>query len=250
MFPKNKNKSLEIKNLSKHIGGLPLADNINLTFHAGQRHAIIGPNGAGKTSLFHLITGELQSDSGKIIYNNKDITKLAAYKRSRLGLSRSFQRNNLFMGYRLKDNLRFAAIAALGLGGCFWRRGSASIEARVLEIAESLDLLDVLESHLSVLSYGSLRQLEIGMALLSRPSLLLLDEPMAGMSAIERQKMLSLLDNLPKDLIYIMIEHDMDIVFDFADIITVMHQGAIVMSGSPEQVRNSPEVRSLYLGKL
>ncbi len=250
MPQKNNIKSLEIKKLSKHIGALALADEIDLLFKAGERHAIIGPNGAGKTSLFHLISGELQSDSGAIFYGGKDITKLAVHKRVALGMARSFQRNNLFMGYPLRDNLRFAAIAALGLGGCFWKRGNDLIEERVLEIATNLDLLDVLDTPLSVLSYGSLRQLEIGMALLSRPSLLLLDEPMAGMSHAERQNMLSVLGNLPRDLICIMIEHDMDIVFDYADRITVMNQGAIVMSGNPLEVRNSEKVRALYLGKL
>ncbi len=250
MQQKNKSKSLEIKKLSKHIGALALADEIDLVFQAGERHAIIGPNGAGKTSLFHLISGELQSDSGKILYDGKDITKLPAHKRVHLGMARSFQRNNLFMGYRLRDNLRFAAIAALSLGGCFWKRGNDSIENRILEIAENLDLLDVLDMPLSSLSYGSLRQLEIGMALLSRPTLLLLDEPMAGMSHAERQNMLTILGNLPRDLICIMIEHDMDIVFDYADKVTVMNQGGIVTSGSAVDIRNCEKVRSLYLGKL
>ncbi len=241
---------LEIKQLCKHVGDLALADRIDLTVHRGERHAVIGPNGAGKTSLFHLLSGEMSCDSGQIFYRDNDITYLPSHRRVSYGIARSFQRNNLFMGYLVIDNLRFAAIASLGLGHCFWRRSYGIIDERVEQVANDLSLQDVLHVPLLSLSYGSLRQLEIAMALLGRPSLLLLDEPMAGMSHLERQKMLGVLDNLPSDLICIMIEHDMDVVFDFADKITVMHQGGIVMSGDSSTVRSSSEVRSLYLGKL
>lgn len=241
---------LEIKQLCKHVGDLALADRIDLTVHRGERHAVIGPNGAGKTSLFHLLSGEMSCDSGQIFYMDNDITYLPSHRRVSYGIARSFQRNNLFMGYLVIDNLRFAAIASLGLGHCFWRRNYGIIDERVEQVANDLSLQDVLHVPLLSLSYGSLRQLEIAMALLGRPSLLLLDEPMAGMSHLERQKMLGVLDNLPSDLICIMIEHDMDVVFDFADKITVMHQGGIVMSGDSSTVRSSSEVRSLYLGKL
>lgn len=239
---------LQIDKLHKRIHGLCLADDISLVFGKGKRHAIIGPNGAGKTSLFNLISGELRADSGCIFYDGVDISGLPVYRRSRLGIARSFQRNNLFTSYSVADNLRFADIAVRGFQDCFWRKSYVCTEFRVQAMAERLGLRDILEYPVAELSYGVLRQLEIGLALMCEPRLLLLDEPGAGMSPGETSMIMGLIDSLDRDLTILLIEHDMDIVFTHADMITVMDGGRILFTGTPSEVRSADSVRAVYLG--
>ena len=239
---------LQIEGLHKRIDGLRLADDISLSIGRGERHAIIGPNGAGKTSLFNLISGELRADSGRILYDGDDISSLPVYRRARLGISRSFQRNNLFMSHSVGDNLRFGDIAVRGLQYCFWRRGYYDTELRVLALSERLGLLDYLDCAVSELSYGVLRQLELALALIGKPRLLLLDEPGAGTNPAETSMIMGLIDSLDDDLTVLLIEHDMDIVFGHADVITVMDGGKVLLTGSPAEVRDSDSVRQVYLG--
>jgi branched-chain amino acid transport system ATP-binding protein len=242
---------LRIEALSKRFGGVLASDGISLEVPAGELHAIIGPNGAGKTTLIGQLAGEIAPDGGRIEFAEIDITRLPAWRRSRLGLARSFQITSLFPDFSALDNVALAVQAHAGHSFRFWRdaRGEPALRepARAalarLAIAERADVL------VSRLSHGEHRQLELAVALATRPRMLLLDEPMAGMGPDESARMVATLRELKGELTILLIEHDMEAVFALADRITVLVYGRIIASGTPEAIRVDEKVREAYLGE-
>jgi branched-chain amino acid transport system ATP-binding protein len=241
---------LEIDGLARYFGALGAVNGVSLAVEAQERRAIIGPNGAGKTTLFNLITGQLAPTAGRILFDGQPITGLPPHAVARRGISRSFQRTNLFPRLTVLENLRLAAAAdgrgSYDLFGSIERRPEAIRRAR--EVAEAVGLADRLTEPATRLSYGEQRQLEIGVALATAPKLLLLDEPTAGMSPEETHRMTRLLATLPRTVTILIIEHDMDVVFSLADRITVLHYGEVLVEGPPEAVRSDARVYEVYLG--
>jgi branched-chain amino acid transport system ATP-binding protein len=242
---------LEIDGLTKRFGGVIASDAISLGVSGGELHAIIGPNGAGKTTLIGQLAGEIAPDAGRIRFEGADITALPTYRRSQIGLARSFQITSLFLDFTALDNVALAVQAHAGHSFLFWRGARRDANLRVparaalarVGLAERSDVL------VSNLSHGEHRQLEIAMALATTPRMLLLDEPMAGMGPEESARMVSTLRELKRDLTILLIEHDMEAVFALADRITVLVYGRIIASGRPEAIRANAEVRQAYLGE-
>jgi branched-chain amino acid transport system ATP-binding protein len=237
--------------LCKSFGALEVARGISLHLPRGARHAIVGPNGSGKTTLFNLLSGELSPDAGRVFIDGRDVTDLPPDARARAGLTRSFQKNNLFPGLTVRESLAVAVAIGVGLGTVFWRRFARAGDTYrgAAAIAERIRLTPYLETIVDTLPYGTQRQLEIGLALAIEPKILLLDEPTAGMSAEETAEMAKLIADLPDELALLVIEHDMEIVFDFAQRITVLDYGRVLAEGTPAEIRASPEVRRRYLGE-
>jgi branched-chain amino acid transport system ATP-binding protein len=241
---------LQIDGLSKRFGGVIASDEITLAMPTGELHAIIGPNGAGKTTLIGELTGEITPDSGRIRFDGADITTLPVWRRSMLGLARSFQITSLFLDFTALDNVALAVQAHSGHSFRFWRdarsepklRGSARAALERVGLAGRADVL------VANLSHGEHRQLEIAMALATRPRLLLLDEPMAGMGPEESARMVRTLRDLKQELTILLIEHDMEAVFALADRITVLVYGRVLATGAPAAIRADEEVRRAYLG--
>jgi branched-chain amino acid transport system ATP-binding protein len=242
---------LQVDNLSKRFGGVVASEAITFDVPAGQLHAVIGPNGAGKTTLIGQLVGEIVSDSGSIRFGGADITALPTYRRSQLGLARSFQITSLFSNFTALDNVALAVQAHSGHSFRFWRDARSETELREPARAalERVGLGPRGDVMVSSLSHGEHRQLEIAMALATRPRMLLLDEPMAGMGPQETTRMVALLRELKRDLTILLIEHDMEAVFALADCITVLVYGRIIASGAPEAIRANAEVREAYLGE-
>ncbi len=241
---------LVIDALRRSFGALVALNAISLTVEERERRAIIGPNGAGKTTLFDIITGRLRPTAGRIVFRGRTITGLAPHRLARAGISRSFQRTNLFPRLSVLENLRLAAAASgRGTYDCFRSVGRLAVSLRRAgEVAEAVGLADRLSVEACHLSYGEQRQLEIGVALATSPRLLLLDEPTAGMSPEETASMTRLLADLPRDVTLLIIEHDMDVVFSLADRITVLHYGEVLSDGAPDEVRADARVYEVYLG--
>jgi branched-chain amino acid transport system ATP-binding protein len=242
---------LEIEGLTRRFGGVIASDGISLAVRKGELHAIIGPNGAGKTTLISQLAGEIAPDAGRIRFDGGDITALPTYRRSQLGLARSFQITSLFLDFTALDNVALAVQAHAGHSFHFWRNARSEAELRTparaaLARAGLAGRTDVL---VSKLSHGEHRQLEIAMALATSPRMLLLDEPMAGMGPDESARMVNTLRELKRELTILLIEHDMEAVFALADRITVLVYGRIIASGSPEAIRANAEVRQAYLGE-
>jgi len=244
------NTVLEAEALHKRYGGLAVVDGLSLSVAAGARHAIIGPNGAGKTTLFNLLSGETGSDAGRILFEGTDITAWSADGRARAGLARSFQRNNLFPEFTVGENLITAIAIRRRLGRVFWRglSGFPDLVGEAETVAAAVGLSEVLGNPARNLAYGMQRQLEVGLSIALEPKLLLLDEPTAGMSPEETRAMQRLVAGLPATMTILLIEHDMDVVFDMADRITVLDQGRVLADGQPDAVRTSEAVRERYLG--
>ena len=242
---------LRVENLVRRFGGLVATDNLSMEVAPGELHAIIGPNGAGKTTLISQLTGQLMSNSGAIHFAGTDVTGLPSYKRSRLGLARSFQITSLFVDFTALDNVALAVQAHAGHSFHFWRNARAEPELRdparaALDRVGLSGRADVLVSNLS---HGEHRQLEIAMALATRPRMLLLDEPMAGMGPEESARVVRTLRELKQELTILLIEHDMEAVFALADRITVLVYGRVIASGAPDAIRQNAEVREAYLGE-
>lgn len=242
---------LRTEHLSRNFGGLMAVNNVNIAVEPGERRAIIGPNGAGKTTFFNLLSGELRPLSGRIFLDEQDITPLPVYERARLGIGRTFQRNNLFLGLTVYENVQLALQQRLGIASRWFQAADAfdELKQEALDLLTALDLEERLFQPAGSLSYGEQRQLEIALALAMKPRVLLLDEPTAGMSPAETAAMVQMIENLPRDVTLLIIEHDMDVVFSLADRITVLHYGEVIAEGTPEEVKNNPRVLEVYLGE-
>lgn len=242
--------TLATRHLFKSFGSLAVTQDVTATFEPGIRSAIIGPNGAGKTTFFNLLAGNLRPDRGTILLGERDITRLDVTARARAGIARSFQRNNLFLDCTVRDSLALACALKARETAVFWRPMTrlAASHARADALADRVGLGDVRNVVVRELSYGSQRQLEVGLALASEPSVLLLDEPTSGMSPEETSQMHRLISGLPRALTVIVIEHDMDIVLDFADRIIVLDYGRVLAEGTPAEIRGSAIVQERYLG--
>jgi branched-chain amino acid transport system ATP-binding protein len=242
--------ALALVDLRRTFGALPAVNGVSLEVAPRERRAIIGPNGAGKTTLFNLITGHLAPTSGRILLDGQPIAGLAPHAVARRGVSRSFQRNNVFPKLPVLENLRLAAAAreagSYDLLGRVERLRKPMERAR--EVAAAVGLAARLDDDAGQLSYGEVRQLEIGIALATAPRLLLLDEPTAGMSPEETQRMTDLLRGLPREITLLIIEHDMDVVFSLADRLTVLHFGEVLVEGTADEVRADRRVYEVYLG--
>lgn len=243
--------ALETEALSKYFGGIIATDSLSLTIRQGARHALIGPNGAGKTTLINLLTGVLAPNSGAIRLNGTAITARKPEDRVKLGLARTFQINQLFLSMSPLEALMLVIAERDGCGWHVFKPLAANRAARdeALKLAIDLRLADVLHHRASALPYGKLRQLEIALAIACRPKVLLLDEPAAGVPEAERKDLLSTLAELPEDVTVVLVEHDMDIVFRFADRISVLVNGSLFAEGSPAEMAADPRVKAVYLGE-
>jgi branched-chain amino acid transport system ATP-binding protein len=242
---------LQATSLTRRFGGLVAVDQVSLDLHRGQVHAVIGTNGAGKSTLINLLSGEIPVSSGEIRLDGRAITTLAQPLRARSGIGRSYQRTTIFPTLPVLENCRLAAQAARQKPWTLWQSATAcraSLDAAHAAL-EAAGLGDALYQTAGSMSHGKKRQLEIAMCLATAPQVLLLDEPLAGMGAEESERMLSMLERLRADHAILLVEHDMDAVFRVADRITVMVNGAVIASGTPEAVRSSPEVQRAYLGE-
>ena len=242
---------LEIEGLSKRFGGVVASDAISLNVPPGELHAVIGPNGAGKTTLIGQLAGELAPDAGRIRFEGRDVTALPTWRRSQLGLARSFQITSLFLDFTALDNVALAVQAHAGHSFHFWRpaRREDSLREPARAALARVGLASRADVLVSKLSHGEHRQLEIAMALATNPRMLLLDEPMAGMGPEESARMVTMLRELKRQLTILLIEHDMEAVFALADRITVLVYGRIIASDAPEAIRANEEVRQAYLGE-
>jgi branched-chain amino acid transport system ATP-binding protein len=242
---------LTIDGLTKRFGGVTASDGIDLAVPEGELHAIIGPNGAGKTTLIGQLTGEIAPDAGCVQFAGQDITALPVHKRSQRGLARSFQITSLFNDFTALDNVALAVQAHAGHSFHFWRdaREDDALRAPAREMLARVGLAERANVIVSSMSHGEHRQLEIAMALATRPRMLLLDEPMAGMGPEESVRMIALLRELKRDLTILLIEHDMDAVFALADRISVLVYGRVIASGEPAAIRANADVRKAYLGE-
>jgi branched-chain amino acid transport system ATP-binding protein len=242
---------LETISLVKLFNGIIASNNVSLQIEKGARHALIGPNGAGKTTLINLLTGVSRPTSGSILLDGEDISDLSTYKRVRLGIVRTFQINQLFSDLTPLETIGLAVSERRGQGLDWWRvvGSRPDLVAEVVEILERFHLTDVIDKRTAVLPYGKQRLLEIAVAIACRPRVLLLDEPAAGVPEGERHEILGAVAALPSDVSVLLIEHDMDIVFSFADRISVLVNGSLFVEGTPEEVANDARVKAVYLGE-
>ena len=242
--------ALRIEHLNRSFGSLVVTDDVNLHIGPGERHVIIDPNGAGKTSLVNQIGGQLAPSSGHILVDGTDITGRSPDQISRMGVARTFQRNNLFQNLSVIENLRLALEVRFGEPLDFFRPAdrNAALMARAKDLMAQVHLGGDGDRTVRNLSYGEQRQLEIGMALAGDPKILLLDEPTSGMSPAETARMIDLVAQLPRTLAILMIEHDMKVVFSVADRVTVLYYGKILATGTPDEIQANARVREVYLG--
>lgn len=251
MFDPLPDPLLRVDNLVRRFGGITATDNLSMEVKPGELHAIIGPNGAGKTTLISQLTGQLMPNSGTIRFAGRDVTHLPSYKRSRLGLARSFQITSLLKDFSAIDNVALAAQAHDGHSFRFW--GNARKERHLRETAraalERVGLGTRADIVVSQLSHGEQRELELAVALATRPQLLLLDEPMAGLGVTESARMVALLKELRKEVTIVLVEHDMEAVFALADRITVLVYGRVIACDAPDAIRRHEEVKRAYLGE-
>jgi len=241
---------LRAQALARHFGGLAAVNDVSLDCRMGEVHAVIGPNGAGKSTLINVLSGDLPPSSGRIELRGRDVTGLASYQISRLGLGRSYQKTNVFLPFTALENCRLAAQSRLGTSMRFFRpaRHFGALADAAERALAAVGLQTRAGVVLSALSHGERRQVEIAMALATEPKVLLLDEPLAGMGAEESARIVELLHALSRDHAILLVEHDMDAVFSVASALTVMVNGNVLESGPPEQIRASRAVQEAYLG--
>jgi branched-chain amino acid transport system ATP-binding protein len=242
--------ALVLEGVSRHFGGLKAVDKVNLAVRAGGRHALIGPNGAGKTTLFNLISGELPTTEGRVVLFGDEVTSLPPHKRAARGIARTFQITKLFPQLTVLENMLLAC-EALDRRKLVMFRGLASygdVVARAKAVLADFGLDGMAQETARNLSYGDQRKLEVALSMAGRPRLLLLDEPMAGLSAGESQSMQAILHRLDPSIAVLLIEHDMDIAFAFAERVTVLHQGRVLTEGHKDEVSADPGVQQIYLG--
>jgi ABC-type branched-subunit amino acid transport system ATPase component len=243
--------ALETKGLEKAFGGLKVTRDLSLKIEQGARHALIGPNGAGKTTVINLLTGVLKPDAGRILLEGNDITDLPVHVRVLRGLSRTFQINQLYADLTPIETIGLAVSERLGRGGDWWRvMGTRDdVNGEITENLARFHLLDVMNEPTATLPYGKQRLLEIAVAIATKPRVLLLDEPAAGVPESERHDILKAVAALPREVTVLLIEHDMDLVFSFADRISVLVNGALLVEGAPEEVARDNRVKAVYLGE-
>jgi len=241
---------LRVRGLTRRFGGVVAVSDVDLDLAAGERRAVLGPNGAGKSTLFNLIAGADTPTSGTVELFDADVTHLGARRRTRMGLSRTFQTSRLLTGLTVEDNLYLAAVGVAG-GRFRLVRGArdAAARERARRTAETVGMTDRLDSLAGDLSHGEQRQLEIGLALAAEPRMLLLDEPAAGLSRAERQLLTALLLSLDREVTLLLIEHDMDVALTVAERVTMMHDGVVIVEGTPAEIRADQRVHDLYLGR-
>jgi branched-chain amino acid transport system ATP-binding protein len=241
---------LRLEEVSLHYGSLRAVDAVSLTVHEGERHALIGPNGAGKSSLLAVIAGTVKSTSGRIIVDGRDVTRAREHSRARFGVVKTFQHSSVFLGMSVLDNVELAVQRACGMGHRAFRPldRARGVWDRARQCLETVHLEHRERELASALSHGERRQLEVALTLAVEPRLLLLDEPTAGMSAAESASFVRLIESLPREVTVLLIEHDLDLVFRLAEQISVMHVGALIASGTPDEVRGSQAVQDAYLG--
>jgi branched-chain amino acid transport system ATP-binding protein len=241
---------LSLKNLSKRFGGVVAVDGASLAVAAGEIHALIGPNGAGKTTLIGLISGALPADQGAIDFNGVELTRAKPHERVRAGLARSYQITSIFRRFSVLDNLALAVQARSGSSFSFWKpvASESALFDEARAIAGQIGLGQKVQVAATRLSHGEQRALEVGLALATRPRLVLLDEPMAGMGPEESRRMIELISRIRSEVTVLLVEHDMDAVFRLADRISVMVNGRLIATGAPQEIKANEEVKRAYLG--
>jgi branched-chain amino acid transport system ATP-binding protein len=242
---------LRVDGVSKRFGGLVAVDTVRLDVRPGEIHALIGPNGAGKTTLVHLLSGAMAPDTGRVFFGGADVTAHAFHERVALGLARSYQVTSLFRTFSVLDNVALAVQARSGSSLAFWKplAGERALFAEARAVLAEVGLAARADTRAGHLSHGEQRSLEVGLALATRPKLLLLDEPMAGMGPEESERMIALIDGLKARVTVLLIEHDMDAVFRLADRISVLVNGRVIATGQPDEIRANAEVKRAYLGE-
>ncbi len=241
---------LEVTGLNKRFGALEATKDLSFAVETGQIHALIGPNGAGKTTLVNQLTGDIRPDSGTIIYKSRDITRFRNYHRARLGIARSFQITHIFENLTVAENMALSICAHHGHNFRFWEKSlnSKVVKRKLPDALAAVDLAHRGNIPARSLSHGEKRQLEVGMALTAKPDLLILDEPMAGMGPGGTIELSKLIRQLKGSMTILLIEHDMDVVFSLADMITVLVYGENIITAAPQEVRQNPQVQAAYLG--
>jgi branched-chain amino acid transport system ATP-binding protein len=241
---------LEAAGLHKSFGALKVTNDVSLRVEKGERRVLLGPNGAGKTTLFNILAGDIRPDAGTIRLANTDITAMPPERRVRLGLARSYQRNNLFDELTIRENLALAIATAAGKAGSIVADplSDPQVQAAIAETAARVGLDGVLDTIVASASYGARRQLEVGLALAAKPTVLLMDEPTSGIGPEMAKSFHALLKSLPRELTVVIIEHDMDLALDVADRVTVLNYGQVVFEGTPAETRASDLVNEIYLG--
>jgi branched-chain amino acid transport system ATP-binding protein len=242
--------ALQVEGLAKVFGGLAAVDGVSLAVASGERRVLIGPNGAGKTTLFHCITGTLKPTAGRVALFGRDVTRAPEHRRTALGMGRTFQITNVFPDLTLGENL---ALAIVGTDRRKWvlhrpLEAFAEVRRQALESLERVGLEGRADLPAKLVSYGERRQLELALALNTKPKVLFLDEPCAGLSPAERQRISQMIAALPRAITLLMIEHDMDVALGLADRVTVLHQGRVILEGPPDEVRANPTVRDVFFG--
>jgi branched-chain amino acid transport system ATP-binding protein len=242
---------LRLRGVGRRFGGLQAVRDVDLEVRAGERRAVLGPNGAGKTTLFNVIAGEFPPTSGSIELFGEDVTILPARTRVGLGLTRTYQTSRLFLGLSVADNLYLSVVGVRGgrLRPVLRPGRDGALRAKARDVAEAVGLAGELGTLVRNLSHGEQRQLEVGMALAGEPKLMMLDEPAAGLSRAERVKLTEMLIALARDVTLILIEHDMDVALTVAEYVTMMHDGQVIVEGTPAEIRANQLVHDLYLGK-
>ncbi|MEA2982248.1 MAG: branched-chain amino acid transport system ATP-binding protein [Alphaproteobacteria bacterium] len=242
--------ALIVQDLSQNFGGVQALSDVSFTVEPGERRLIIGPNGAGKTTLFNMLSGTFRVSGGKVMLFDRDITDVPAYERARMGLARTFQITNLFPRLTVLENVLLALQASDDTAFSLHRRMTANrhLFDRANMLLEEWGLTAITGQPAKEISYGEQRQIDLILAMAVRPKVLLLDEPTAGLSAAEVVRVVGMVRSLPREVTILMIEHDMDVAFDLADRITVLHQGRLIAEGDPETIRHHPQVSEIYLG--
>ena len=243
--------ALQTRDLVKKFGGFVVTDKVSLNVVTGSRHALIGPNGAGKTTLINLLTGFLEPTAGQVLLDGSDVTSLSQHARVKRGVARTFQINRLFADMTVLESVLLAINERRALGTRWWQPVGAHADAldEAAQLLTRLRLADVANERARNLAYGKQRLIEIALALAAKPRVLLLDEPAAGVPTVESRELFETIAQLPRDVTVLLIEHDMDLVFRFADRISVLVSGAVLVEGTPEAIARDPMVRELYLGE-
>ena len=243
--------ALEAKGLTKRWGDFCANENIDIQLRKGERHALIGPNGAGKTTLVHMLTGYIKPTQGDVYLGGQRLTHIEPSRRARMGMARTFQINRLFLDMTVADSVLLAVMEARNEGAVWWRSAHSMRDslARVDTLLNQLRLTDVANRKTGELPYGRQRIVEIALALSGDPAVLLLDEPAAGIPAEDSRELFNVIDDLPKDVTIVIIEHDMELVFRFAESITVLVGGKVLMKGTPAEVAQDHRVKEVYLGE-